>query len=76
MAEFCQQAFKQEFYGVDKRTVKSPEDMCSHLIVESFVLNAEDMNIGSCLSNSSFMYGHYIDCLWDNNWNLIYSDIC
>ena len=67
-----------EFYGVNKRLVESSADMCRRLIIESFVLLLQDntIKVGCCLSNSEFMFGHYIECEWDCDWNLIYSDIC
>ena len=64
-----------EFYGVNRNIVKSPVDMCQQLIVESFVLLHQN-TVGSCLSNSEFMFGHFIEYEWDCNWNLIYSCIC
>lgn len=64
-----------EFYGVNKKLVKSPIDMCQRLIVKSFVLFYQDA-IGCCLSNDEFMFGHYIEYKWDCEWNLIYSCIC
>ena len=67
-----------KFYGVDQRKVESPDDMCQRLIVESFVLflQENEITIGSCLSNSEFMFGHYVEYRWDCDWNLIYSCIC
>ena len=67
-----------EFYGVNKRMVESSADMCRRLIIESFVLLLQDntFTVGCCLSNSEFMFGHYIDCEWDCDWNLINSYIC
>ncbi len=58
--------------------VKSPDEMCQLLIMESFVLFLQDNTItmGSCLSNPGFMFGHYIEYDWDREWNLIYSYIC
>ena len=76
-----QQGFNSSFYDescVNKKIVKSPADMCQRLIFESFVLNLQDNTnkIGCCLSNDEFMFGHFIDCEWDCNWNLIYSYFC
>ena len=67
-----------EFYGVNKRLVESSADMCRRLIIESFVLLLQDntFTVGCCLSNSEFMFGHYIECEWDCDWNLINSYIC
>ena len=68
--------FQEEFYhfyGIDKDAVKSPEQMSSELIFESFVLSVDDNVIGAYLSNERFMYGHFIDCQWDMQWNLLYS---
>lgn len=61
------------FYGIDKDAVKSPEQMSSELIFESFVLSLDDNVIGAYLSNERFMYGHFIDCQWDMQWNLLHS---
>ena len=74
-----QQAFKSEFYdfyGVNQNFIPSSEEMCQQLVVDSFVLYTSDYSIGCYLSNSQFMLGHFIDCLWSNSWNLIYSYIC
>ena len=74
-----QQAFKPEFYdfyGVNRNLITSSDEMCRQLVVDSFVLDIDHDTIGCCLSNSQFMFGHFIDCLWSDNWNLIYSYIC
>ena len=74
-----QQAFMSEFYdfyGVNQDLITSSDEMCQQLIVDSFVLYTNDYSIGCYLSNSQFMFGHFIDCLWSNSWNLIYSYIC
>ena len=74
-----QQAFKAEFYnfyGVNQNLIASSDEMCQQLVVDSFVLDIDHDTIGCCLSNSQFMFGHFIDCLWSDNWNLIYSYIC
>ncbi|MBO5055594.1 MAG: hypothetical protein J6C64_04465 [Lachnospiraceae bacterium] len=74
-----QQAFKPvyyESYAVNRKVVLSSDAMCQQLLVESFVLAPQYKTIGSCLSNSNFMPGHFIDCQWDYEWNLMYSDIC
>ena len=74
-----QQAFKPEFYdgyGVNKKLITSSEEMCRQLVVDSFVLYINDDSIGSYLSNSRFMFGHFIDCLWSDNWSLIDSYFC
>lgn len=77
-----QQAFRPEFYdfwGVDKNDIRSSDEMCRQLIIDSFVLyinEKNDCSAGCYLSNLRFMSGHYIDCLWDDSWNLIYSNIC
>ena len=74
-----QQAFKPEFYdgyGVNKKLITSSEEMCRQLVVDSFVLYINDDTIGSYLSNSRFMFGHFIDCLCSDNWSLIDSYFC
>ncbi|MDE7477126.1 MAG: hypothetical protein K2M91_04105 [Lachnospiraceae bacterium] len=76
-----QQGFQPSFYafyGVNQKMVSSPDDMCRRLIFESFVLifHNNNVTIGSCLSNSEFMFGHFIECEWDCDWNLIGSGIC
>lgn len=74
-----QNAFKPEFYsfyGVDQDLIASSDEMCRQLIVDSFVLDTNDDSIECCLSNPEFMFGHFIDCLWSDSWNLIYSYIC
>ena len=74
-----QQAFQTdfyEFYGVDRTVVKSPEEMCSQLIFDSFVLVEERKMITASLSNEKFMFGHYISCCWDYDWNLESWSIC
>ncbi len=74
-----QQAFQPEFYeffGVSQNMIASSEEMCHQLIIDSFVLYTKDDSIGCYLSNSQFMFGHFIDCLWRDDWDLIYSSIC
>ena len=74
-----QQAFQAsfyDFYGVNRKFIASSEEMCQQLIVDSFVLYAHDDSIGCCLSNSRYMFGHFIECLWNVHWALIYSTIC
>ncbi len=74
-----QQAFKAKFYnfyGVNQNLIASSDEMCQQLVVDSFVLDIDHDTIGCCLSNSRFMFGHFIDCLWSDSWNLIYSYIC
>ena len=76
---FVRQAFHPvfyEFYGVKQNRIRSPDQMCQELMVDSFVLDADTETIGCCLSNSQFLFGHYIDCLWNDNWELVYSYIC
>ena len=55
---------------------QTPNDMCQQLRFDSFVLCPAQKEIGSALSNADFMFGHYIDCRWDYNWNFISSFIC
>lgn len=77
--KLIQQAFKPEFYrfyGVDQNIITSSDKMCQQLVVDSFVLFIDDFEIGCYLTNSQFMFGHFIDCLWGDSWNLIYSYIC
>ncbi len=61
------------FYGVDKNTVKSAEQMCAGLRFDSFVLFLEDSTIGACLSNENFMFGHFIECRWNFDWDLLWT---
>ncbi|MBQ5331983.1 MAG: hypothetical protein J6K92_01790 [Oscillospiraceae bacterium] len=67
-------AFDNEFYnfyGVNRNIVKSPDEMCSELYFDSFVLDIKDNSIGTCLSNSRFMFGHFIEVWWDSEWKMI-----
>lgn len=59
-----------DFYGVDKSRVSSPEEMCERLIFESFVMVLERRTIECCVSNREFMPGHFIELVWDYDWNL------
>lgn len=71
-----QQAFNPSFYnfyGVN-RSILSYDSICQLLLVESFVLNVDTISVACCLSNSQIMYRHYIECLWNNAWELIYTD--
>ena len=54
--------------------IKTPEQMFQGLRFESFVL--DKTNIGAYLSNPDFMPGNFIEAIWDENWNLLYSWIC
>lgn len=74
-----QGAFRPEFLafsGVDRRAVSSPEEMCRRLVFDSFVLNARDASVGSCLTNEAFLFGHFIECWWDCDWRLSFWRIC
>lgn len=61
------------FYGVDKKRVKSPKEMCAGLRFDSFVLFLEDSTIGACLSNEKYMPGHFIECRWSLDWDLLWT---
>ena len=67
-----------DFYGVNKGVVKSPNDMCQRLRVDTFVLIIRNnvATIASCLSNDEFMFGHFIEYQWDCDWNMLSSYIC
>lgn len=68
------EAFSDMFYDVNfinKAIVKSPTQMCSELIFDSFVMYPDHQTIGACLSNSGAMFGHFIDITWDSEWNII-----
>ena len=72
-------AFRREFYdfyGVDRDKVHSPEEMCRGLVFDSFVLDARNGSAGACLTNSSFLFGHFIECWWDGDWRLRSVCIC
>lgn len=78
-AELFEKAFQPDFYnfyGVKRDKLVSPEEMCRQLVFDSFVLFVKEREIGACLSNSNFMFGHFIEARWDDEWNLIYSGIC
>lgn len=65
-----------DFYGVDRAKVSSPEEMCRRLVFDSFVLDVKNDSVGGCLSNERFMFGHYIECWWDRDWQVMCSLIC
>lgn len=72
-------AFRREFYdfyGVDRGRVTSPEEMCRGLRFDSFVLDMRNGWVEACLSNDSFLFGHYIECWWDDRWQVVFLDIC
>ena len=72
-------AFRREFYdfyGVDRDKVHSPEEMCQGLVFDSFVLDARNGSAGACLTNSRFLFGHFIECWWDGDWRLRSVCIC
>ena len=72
-------AFRREFYdfyGVDRDKVHSPEEMCRGLVFDSFVLDARNGSAGACLTNSRFLFGHFIECWWDGDWRLRSVCIC
>lgn len=67
------QAFKPEFYqfyGVDKQQVSSPDEMCSGLIFDSFVLSPGQKLICANLSNDQYLFGHFIAVEWDYHWQI------
>lgn len=66
-------AFDNEFYnfyGVNRNIVRSPYEMCSELYFDSFVSDIRDNSIGTCLTNDRFMFGHFIEVQWDNEWKI------
>lgn len=72
--ELIRNAFVDSFYDtyfINKEIVKSPAQMCSKLIFESFVMYRDYQTIGACLSNNLFMFGHFIDVTWGSDWNTI-----
>lgn len=62
------QAF-QEYQS--QMNLELPGDLWQKLVFESFVLAPEEREIGCCLSNGDLMFGHFIECRWDLDWNLI-----
>lgn len=74
-----EKAFRPEFfdfYGVDRAKVSSPEEMCRRLVFDSFVLDLKSTWVGACLSSREFLFGHFIECWWDRDWNLLSCSIC
>ena len=72
-------AFRPEFfgfYGIDREAVGSPEEMCSRLVFDSFVLDLSNASVGACLSNREFLFGHFIECWWDRDWKVLSLTIC
>ena len=69
-------AFRPEFFGIDREAVGSPEEMCSRLIFDSFVLDLSNASVGACLSNREFLFGHFIECWWDRDWKVLSLTIC
>ena len=72
--ELIKNVFNDNFYDVyfvNKEIVKSPAQMCSGLIFDSFVMYPDHQTIGACLSNKLFMFGHFVDVTWDCDWNII-----
>lgn len=68
------EAFNDKFYDVyfiDKSIVKSPAQMCSELIFDSFVMFLDNQTVSACFSNDTFMFGDFIDVTWNRNWNII-----
>lgn len=62
-----------DFYGVNKNQVESSAQMYSGLYFDSFALDIKDNSACAYLSNDQFMFGHFVEVLWDNNWNRIYA---
>ena len=48
-----------------------PENSGQRLVFDSFVLEPERKEISCCLTNLDFMFGHFIECRWDYEWNLL-----
>lgn len=72
--DLIKEAFNENFYDVyfiDRSVVKSPAQMCSQLVFDSFVMYPDHQTIGACLTNNDIMFGHFIDVRWDSEWNLI-----
>ena len=72
-------AFRPEFfgfYGINRKAVGSPEEMCTRLVFDSFVLDLSNASVGACLSNREFLFGHFIECWWDRDWKVLSLTIC
>ena len=60
-----------DYYFVKKDTIKSPVQICSKLIFDSFVMFLDNQTVSACFSNDTFMFGDFIDVTWNRNWNII-----
>ncbi len=72
-------AFRSEFfgfYGINRKAVGSQEEMCSRLVFDSFILDLSNASVGACLSNSEFLFGHFIECWWDWDWKVLSLTLC
>lgn len=76
--ELVRQAFDPvffDFYGVDRSRCSSPEVFRERLHFDSFVLVPEEKWVGGSLSDADVLPGHFIECWWDYEWNLLTSEI-
>ena len=66
----------QKNVEMNRRIPGFSPDMRQKLRFESFVLEPEPIQISSCLSNPEIMFGHFLACCWDLEWNLLYFYYC
>lgn len=59
-----------DLYGVDRDLIGSPAQMCSELYFDPFSLDIEDYSVCAYLSNRQFMFGHFIEVMWDSGWEV------
>jgi len=72
-------ALIEQAFQMFRSKIDLPRDLWKKLRFESFVLAVDEKErkeIACCLSNPDFMLGHYIECRWDFNWNLIFICYC
>ncbi len=48
----------------------------TRLVFDSFVLAPDDKEIACCLSDRELMFGHYIECRWNYDRELIFAAYC
>lgn len=56
--------------------IEISEEWWKSLRFESFVVNWVEQEISGCLSEPDIIFGHYIECRWDFDWNPITAFYC
>lgn len=68
LQKFCQKGLAARFSYFEK----FGEEVFSRLVFDSFVLYPEKKVLGAVLVDNEAMFGHYVECEWNYDWELLY----